>query len=107
MPSPSQIYEHLTESTFWRFLCLLSVNQKASQGLRIKSFLQLTSKILRRSYKHILLPALPSMCALWLSSLIALSDAFIAGKIGIRSLAAMGFCEQAWQLFGLFIFGLS
>ena len=67
---------------------------------------QKMSKSIRRTTRHIFVPALPVLAALFFSSLIGLSDAFLAGKMSTTELAALGFCEPIWFLLNLSMTGL-
>ncbi len=64
------------------------------------------SKSVRRTSRHIFVPALPVVAALFFSSLIGLSDAFLAGKMSTSDLAALGFSEPIWFLLNLSMTGL-
>jgi len=66
---------------------------------------RLRSRIARlrigRSIDLLIKPALPILASLTCSSIIGLSDAYLAGRIGTEGLAAMAFCEQFWFLLSL------
>jgi Na+-driven multidrug efflux pump len=54
----------------------------------------------------VFVPAISVVLALWFSTLIGLSDAYLAGKMSKTALAAMGFCEPLWFLVTLLMTGL-
>jgi Na+-driven multidrug efflux pump len=72
-------------------------------------FIALAVKKLNRTRKIarvVLTPAIPIAIALWLSALVGLSDAYLAGKMSKTALAALGFCEPLWFLVTLLTTGL-